>query len=838
MDAGSPAAVAQSRADGVSHRVNVALRFAQRVSQRDAAFIVGAANGLPLPVTLSGGDRRPITGFNRWMLMQVMQDQQWADPRFFTATQARTAGWQVDPQARPVVLQFVNAIDADGVVLEVPEVKRFEVFHATAVDGCGPAKAAVRLSVAALQTAMMAADFEPGQAVAPTLMQWVDTLQRELGVTGGGPHEALSRSMAATVVAAELDLTDADRKRLVQLNMMAGDWERIEQMMRSDPASFFEAVREAELVSGQVLTQVRIAEQELRAERDIVRAKAETVREFAGSLPQHAQEGQGNMTKPQRPRSFEAYAARVEAMFAERAAVLAVPKAEKDRAKLLGAVWYGRQEVWFVPKGGDVAKFKEWDPREASLGPVASDNEIIDAFQREMESMGLELPNDFKADGEWHNVRVTANKGYNRSGAYLLDIGGGQDGSAIGSINNKFSGESRAWRFDGPLLTQEQKARMRQESMRRAEASDREIKKIQETAAEHAAEIMAVATSADDHPYVVRKGIEAECARQVPGQVLLKYSEFIGESGRSAIRADQRYLVIPMRDAAGQLRAVQAISEDGSVKSFMRGAQKKGTMVTLGADSLNALFASAPSQDGAALDIAFVEGFATGASLRRAGGMPVVVCWDAGNLEHVAGDASRAAPRSVRAVLAPDNDQFHVEKALGYLAHNMGVNPNSERGSHVEVLRDPRSSRLVSLGDAVADGQWHAAPHGRYCMQLEREPDSTEIRRVVIEAIANDGAKLRASFNNRGVEAGRVALSAFEGREQRDGQTLTSAVLMIPEFRCVDRRATDWNDLAHFEGPSAVTRQVLMSLGRTQEPHAKNVARDAGRQPASTGPQR
>lgn len=529
--------------------------------------------------------------------------------------------------------------------------------------------------------------------------------------------------------------------------------------------------------------------------------------------------------------SREAYLARLDERFAEREAVLAVPFPQKDQARALGAVWYGRQNVWFVPKGLDVTKFKEWDPREVSLGPTAAESEIVESFCKEMEAMGLDTSKGIVADGAWHNVRVFSKKGSNRSGAYILSLDGGKDGSAVGSINNKYSGESRSWTFDGPLLTPEQKARMRAEAARRAEIADRQAQSNQATAAKHAVEIVSRAEPASDHPYLSKKGIPSEGLFQVPGDVLLQYEEFVGESGKSAIRNGQKYLVVPMRSESGEIRAVQAISEDGSVKSFMRGAQKKGLMAVLGAPSHDAICQRATARN-EPVDVGYVEGFATGASLRRPTGMPVVICFDAGNLEVVAARAARKLPANARAALAVDNDQFHVERALGFLAANLGVNPNSQRGSVVEVLSGAGRARLVSLGDAVADGEWNQAPRGRYRMDIEREPDSTEVRAVKVELLTDDGKKMQMAFSNRGAEAGRHALAAFMDLAAQDSERgRPEAVVLTPVFRDLAGRPTDWNDLEQAEGQQAVARQVraTLQLGAQVEPSRTTVAHIASR---------
>lgn len=844
-----------ARAAGYAHRLAIAKRFGERIGARDAVFITGRTESMEMPHTVSAEARRPITGFNRWMLLQVMQDRGWSDSRFFTHQQIEASGWRLQGSAQPVVLQFVNAADSTGTALAIPEVKRFAVFNASQVEGVPANEPTAKLPSKALEAAMVAADFEPGTDVVDALAAWVDTQYRDVGGQDGLANQALAQALTMSAVLAEIewrDVRDGDAQEAA-IRQLVARWSSTEwvadavALIDNDPSAFFDAVRVSELVASQVIMQTRIAAQELQTESDIQIALQEA---GPGALePQSEQrpeqkEGLGveeikqsglAQTGRDRQAGKGTTSARMESMFAEREAVLAVPFAEKDRAKALGAVWYQPQMVWFVPKGADVAKFKEWDPRDHCLGQTAAEREVIDSFRTAMRAMDLDVPTEIKADGQWHNVRTFSKKGPNRSGAYVLHLQGGEDGTPTGVINDKYTGEWHSWKFDGALLTPEQKARMRAEALRRAEEADRATQRAQAVAAGHAAEIVALGEPAAEHGYVRKKGISAEGLVQVSGKTLLGYDEFVGESGKSAIREDQVYLIVPMRNAAGEIRAVQAISEDGSVKSFMRGAQKKGTMVVLGAPSLDALCAHAaacPDQD--ARGAFFVEGYATGASLRQPTGLPVIVCFDAGNLEAVAAEAAKKWPESFVPIMAVDNDQFHVERALGYLAANLGVNPNSQRGSTVEVLSGKASSRLVSLGDAVADGEWHQAPKGRYLMTLQREDDSTEVRAISLEVVTQEGQRpVRMSFANRGLEAGRTALAAFAGpaKEGEQGREPSRALMVVPEFKSLQRRPTDWNDLSATEGTQAVARQVMSALGLSQQ---REVRRGV-EQPAQAG---
>ena len=284
----------------------------------------------------------------------------------------------------------------------------------------------------------------------------------------------------------------------------------------------------------------------------------------------------------------------------------------------------------------------------------------------------------------------------------------------------------------------------------------------------------------------------------MPGEVLLKYSEFRSETGTSVIRASENYLLVPMHNEAGELRALQAINADGSVKSFMRGGQKKGTMLVIGAESFNDVVNSNSLNTAESFGSALVyaEGVATGASFNMAANMPVVVCFDAGNLETVVAQTAWKLPVGLNVVIAADNDQFYVERAMGFLSEKIGLNPHIDGGQALKVLSGLNKSRVVSLGEAVADGDWHQSAKGKYRILAVLDDAGDTVRAVEVKTVPNGSRAMSALFENRGVNAAMIAKLLIEevGRE---------AVLAIPTFRSLDGRPSDWNDLVKREGLSS-----------------------------------
>ena len=69
---------------------------------------------------------------------------------------------------------------------------------------------------------------------------------------------------------------------------------------------------------------------------------------------------------------------------------LAVPYAEKDAAKALGARWNRTAKAWYVPPGADLAGFQQWMPAaQAQTAAVAEDPR--DAFAEALRAAGFEL---------------------------------------------------------------------------------------------------------------------------------------------------------------------------------------------------------------------------------------------------------------------------------------------------------------------------------------------------------------------------------------------------------------------------------------------------------------
>lgn len=173
------------------------------------------------------------------------------------------------------------------------------------------------------------------------------------------------------------------------------------------------------------------------------------------------------------------------------------------------------------------------------------------------------------------------------------------------------------------------------------------------------------AKPATQHPYLSAKGIQPHIAK-----------------------ADSdNWLLIPVVDLTGQLTSLQYINPHGG-KSFKKGGKISGCFCPLG----NLETAST---------ILVCEGFATGATLREASGLPVVVAFNAGNLKPVT-MALRLTHAHTKIVVCADND--HISKA-----RNVGIEKAEEAAKLAGAfLIYP----LFAANDSGTDFNDLAAVHG------------------------------------------------------------------------------------------------------------------------------
>lgn len=240
-------------------------------------------------------------------------------------------------------------------------------------------------------------------------------------------------------------------------------------------------------------------------------------------------------------------------------------------------------------------------------------NDAISQFRDAIHAAGFEPP-DVIEPGKLHRFPGIGKRNGNTAGwCKLFDDG---LGGCFGDWSAGFSEHWQAKR-DQPFTATEREA-FKCHVVEAQAQLDGERKARQAEAAEKAAAIWDEAAPApDDHPYLVRKGIQAHGARLHNGALL-----------------------IPMREG-GELHSLQFIGADGA-KRFLAGGRVAGCYFSIGS-----------TQGAGALCIA--EGFATGATVHQATSQPVAVAFNAGNLKAVA-QAMRDRFPALTLIVCADDD--------------------------------------------------------------------------------------------------------------------------------------------------------------------------------------
>lgn len=224
---------------------------------------------------------------------------------------------------------------------------------------------------------------------------------------------------------------------------------------------------------------------------------------------------------------------------------------------------------------------------------------------------------DIIADGLKRRYRITGDKPRERNGEYCL-YGYEHPAGWVKSYSAKHGVGYTKWmegRTD-PDVSEEYFA----ERAKRTEERRAEERRKMELSAKNAERLLEAMTPVKpDHPYLKRKGINTESLPEEIGQ----------------IGAD---IVIPLKDASGNIWNRQAISPDGE-KRFLPGRKRECFFEIPGEERL----------------VYFVEGLATGLTVHEATGCHVVVCFDCGNFRPVC--EALLSRYAGRLVIGADNDR-------------------------------------------------------------------------------------------------------------------------------------------------------------------------------------
>ncbi len=339
---------------------------------------------------------------------------------------------------------------------------------------------------------------------------------------------------------------------------------------------------------------------------------------------------------------------------------LTVPFKEKDRAKAFGARWDGEEARWYAGPNADMEKLSKYLPeKQPSVEPGITPREELAAV---LKSIGAKVEGSHPImDKKSHRIEVEGDGKGEKSGFYV----GHPDGKPAGYAINNRTKEERYWVSTGHVMDDMERDTLRQKAVTTLKERN---ERLEITHAKTAVRLEGVVAKAkapkEPTPYMQAKGIEIH----------------------DGVHSRGTTTCVPAYDAAGKIKSVQYIQEDGS-KSFAKNSERKGAFHAVGGlDELK----KAPV-------IIIAEGYATAASIKEATGRPAVAAFDAGNLVSVAKALKEAMPDKP-IVIAGDNDLANEGKPGGNAGKKFALEAAEAVGGQAvfptfasgEVERDPK----------------------------------------------------------------------------------------------------------------------------------------------------
>ena len=377
-------------------------------------------------------------------------------------------------------------------------------------------------------------------------------------------------------------------------------------------------------------------------------------------------------------------------------------------------------------------------PKEEPIKPI--EHQIRDA----MAEYGFTVDADIHIDGQIH--RFDTDKKKDKAGWYVFF----SDKITAGQFGCWKNGTAYSFKQDmgRELDTFEEIAYKRRIEESKAKRK-KELEQKHKTSAETATEIWANATLASaDHPYLVKKGIDAHGLR---------------------VTGDGRLIAPLYKD--DELCSLQFIS-DNSDKKYLPGGQTQGAYHIIGDITANPIY--------------ICEGFATGATIHEHTQKPVVIAYNASNLVPVSSTIRERLGATADLVIVADNDASNTGQAAAEKASKESgarvilppiegdANDYAQNGGDLAALLEPpKSEWLVPADDFCqqpAPIQWLIKHHiQRHALIMIHGPSGGGKTFVVLDMCLSIATGNAEWFGHK-VRQGSVVYLAGEGHHGLRGR--------------------------------------------------------------------
>lgn len=290
--------------------------------------------------------------------------------------------------------------------------------------------------------------------------------------------------------------------------------------------------------------------------------------------------------------------------------------------------------------------------------------------------------------------------------------------------------KARGFRADRPppAATPAERERETEHHARRREAEEARYRARADAAAQEAARLWDDAGHIECSDYLRRKGVGGHGVRYLADGTLL----------------------VPVRNAGGELVNLQRIANDGT-KRFLPGGRKSGCWHMVGGPTDSAQW------------VLVAEGYATAASLHEATGRPVAVAFDAGNLAKVA-QALRVLLPKAQLLIAGDDDRDTEVRT--------GTNPGREKAQ--------AAARAAQCAMVLPEG----LPEGASDFNDLAQHAGDDAVRSVVEAAIAAPAAYAPSRRRKAAAPRRERIEGHQSASSDDGEAASGS--RVDRFHLTD----------------------------------------------------